>query len=160
MPLYSMVSYIIVRRFVWVHVHHNELRSKSLWAQSCTETHLHWSLKQDIEPGRKFREWMETPGLFHRNHVYLPPTSWPAIQLYRYPTSVTTIDTYLKTRNDKNVHRQILTTWQWHLYRVSQKKVGSVFRAQFRPFNGQKFKSGKEETPIKIQFYLWVLVEY
>ena len=34
------------------------------------------------------------------------------------------------------------------------KKVGLVFRAQFRPFNGQKFKSGREETPIKIQFYL------
>ena len=40
------------------------------------------------------------------------------------------------------------------MYRVSQKKVGLVFRAHFRGFNGLKSKSGSPETPLKIQFYL------
>ena len=35
-------------------------------------------------------------------------------------------------------------------YRVSQKKGGLVFWAQFWGLNGLKSKSGREQTPIKI----------
>ena len=45
---------IIVTRIVWVH--HAKLRSKSMWAKSCTATNPHWDFKQ-VEPGREFREW-------------------------------------------------------------------------------------------------------
>ena len=36
------------------------------------------------------------------------------------------------------------------IYRVSQKKGGLVFWAQFWGLNGLKSKSGREQTPIKI----------
>ena len=39
-------------------------------------------------------------------------------------------------------------------YRVSQKKLGLVFRGHFRPLNGRKSKKGRKQTPPKIQFYL------
>ena len=40
------------------------------------------------------------------------------------------------------------------MYRVSQKKVGLVFRGHFWPLNGQKSKKARKQTPPKIQFYL------
>ena len=41
-----------------------------------------------------------------------------------------------------------------NIYRVSQKKQGFVFRGHFKGLNGLKSKSGRKQTPIKIQFYL------
>ena len=40
------------------------------------------------------------------------------------------------------------------MYRVSQKKLGFVFRGHFRGLNGLKSKSSRKQTPHKIQFYL------
>ena len=40
------------------------------------------------------------------------------------------------------------------MYRVSQKKLGLVFRGHFRPSNGRKSKKARKQTPPKIKFYL------
>ena len=39
-------------------------------------------------------------------------------------------------------------------YRVSQKKLGLVFRGHFRPLNDRKSKKARKQTPPKMQFYL------
>ena len=45
-------------------------------------------------------------------------------------------------------------TWYGHIYRVSQKKVGLVFRGHFRPLWPKIKKKARKQTPPKIQFYL------
>ena len=40
------------------------------------------------------------------------------------------------------------------MYRVSQKKLGLVFRGHFRPLNDRKSKKARKQTPPKMQFYL------
>ena len=67
---------------------------------------------------------------------------------------VSTTNDLMSNTNSENHETSFVLVIQHVTYRVSQKKVGLVFRAHFRGFNGLKSKSGSPETPLKIQFYL------
>ena len=52
------------------------------------------------------------------------------------------------------LHWQTSSTYVVYSYRVSQKKMGLVFRGYFRPLNGRKSKKVRKQPPPKIQFNL------
>ena len=67
--------------------------------------------------------------------------------------SASFINSWMRLWSNNSIFNNMIIYTIYHTYTVSKKKHGFVYRGHFRGLNGLRSKSGRKQTPIKIQFY-------